>query len=145
MGPSGPPLCLRPTGMPVPEYHTHPGDFAGGVEGLGLGTGYGSPTQRSTTRNSSSGSPNVFSGSSSTLSRLPLEQYSITITFCRLPPCAQDRASFGEEGTSHFRCREVAYPAPSFPGCSFLPGHLAMHHTHLRHWNPRLPFPRNPF
>lgn len=50
------------------------------------------PTQRRTTRNSSSGSPKAFSGLSSTFSRLPPEQCSITSTFCRLPPYRQDRA-----------------------------------------------------
>lgn len=109
------------------------------------GAGHGSPTQRSTTRNSSSGSPNVFSGSSSTLSRLPLEQYSMISTFCRLPPCAGTRGwdGVGEEGTSH--CPEVAYLEPAALIFGFLLGLLVVPQTHLRHRNqPKTTFSEKP-
>lgn len=53
-----------------------------GVQGLPH-----SPTHCSTMRNSDSDKPKAFAGSSSTFSKLPLEQYSITSTFCLLLPC----------------------------------------------------------
>lgn len=96
-------------------------DVAGAED---LGMGQGSPTQRRTTRNSSSGSPNVFSGSSRTLSRLPLGQYSITITFCWLPPCAQGRRRLEEGVLLTSACQEVPYLEPTalIPWCSLQPG-----------------------
>lgn len=42
-------------------------------------------------RNSDSAKPKAFAGSSSTFSKLPLEQYSITSTFCLLLPCGGEQ------------------------------------------------------
>jgi len=42
-------------------------------------------------RNSDSAKPKAFAGSSSTFSKLPLEQNSITSTFCLLLPCGGEQ------------------------------------------------------
>lgn len=94
------------------------------------------PTHCTTVRNSVSGRPNAFSGSSSRVSRLPPEQYSITRTFCLEGSCRQtekrdqdvlkDRKGREAETTYLFHCIQ-----PDNIAVVELPQHLKLSHLDL--------------